>query len=110
MATYDFTATYTGDTFAGVKFTVEVNGSPMDLSSTSIECKFRFKKKTGVVKKILTNGNGITITDAVNGKFEIDAFGVDLPAAVYYYDIQFTTGQVVKTYISGEFKVLQDVT
>jgi hypothetical protein len=54
----------------------------------------------------LTNGSGLTITNAVNGQFEIDEQIISIPADRYYYEITFQlqTG-AVKTYISGYWTI-----
>ena len=110
-STYNFPNILRGDTFSAVQFTVNVNGSPKDLTSTGIKCEFRKSSKQGPSFKILTETGGITIVVAVNGIFRIDEFNpVAIEVGEYYYDIQFTDGTVIKTYIEGTLTVLQDVT
>jgi hypothetical protein len=108
--TYNLADVLKGDTFNGVQFTVTVNGTPKDLTSTVITCDFRSSKKTGPVSLSLSIGSGITIVDAINGVFEIDAFDANMDVGIHYYDIQFVDGAVTKTYIEGTIKVFQDVT
>ena len=63
------------------------------------------------LKKEITDGVGITVEDALNGIFKIDAFIIDWTPDLYYYDVEITfLNGVVKTYIQGTLKVIQDIT
>ena len=100
------------DTFRSVEFIIDVDGTPVDLTGVTIQIQFRFRCKTGSVVKDIATTSGITITDAVNGTFEIDEFTpVDWAVDTYYYDAQITfTDGSIKTYIQGTVKILQDTT
>ena len=80
------------DTFSSVEFEYLDNvGNPIDLTGASIQIQFRYRCKTGSVVKDISNGSGITITDAVNGLFEIDKFTpITFDVNTYYYDVQTT--------------------
>lgn len=110
------TQTYTipnhlhGDTFKGTSFQVNVNSAPKNLSGTQITIEFRLAKKTGNVKKSLSIGQGITVTNAAGGVFQIDPFAVQMPVGIYYYDIQFNDAGVISTYVEGTWEIVQDVT
>jgi len=99
------------DTFEAVNFEINVDTVPVDLSDTTIRMQLR-KEYGGVVGLSLTSvGNaGITITDAANGLFRINQQIIDIPAFNYIYDIEFDFDGVVKTYISGNFLIKNDVT
>ncbi len=104
---------YKGDTFDGVQFTLlnTQNSTPIDLTGVNIKIQFRHNSKIGVIQKEITDGNGITIDDAVNGVFSVDSFIIDWPPIVYYFDVEITfPNGVVKTYIQGTIKVIQDIT
>tara|TARA_R110000796_G_scaffold76986_1_gene171886 strand:+ start:56 stop:412 length:357 start_codon:yes stop_codon:yes gene_type:complete len=104
---------YKGDTYDGVQFTIlnTLDNSPINLTGVSIRSQFRFGSKTGGIQKEITNGNGITIVDPINGVFSIDSFIIDWAADFYYYDIEMTfPNGIVRTYIQGNIKVIQDVT
>jgi len=110
---YNIPNHYKGDTFDGVQFTIINNDNqlPIDLTNVSIDIKFRKGKETGMVIKSLSNAVGITIVDAINGVFKIDSFILDWNVDTYYYDVQFTfENGVIKTYIKGLLRVIQDVT
>ena len=111
--TYNIPNIIKGDTFKDLQFTLSINSVVEDLTDYAIACKFRKNAKTGKEIKSFTVGVGITITDAVNGIFKIDAFNLDATfiAGTYYYDIEFTNGSGdIDTYIQGTFKITQDVT
>ena len=99
------------DTFEAVNFEINVDDVPVDLSDTTIRMQLR-KEYGGVVGLSLTSvGNaGITITDAANGLFKINTQIINIPAFNYIYDIEFNFDGEVKTYISGNFLIRNDVT
>ena len=99
------------DTFEAVNFEINVDEVPVDLSDTIIRMQLR-KEYGGVIGLSLTSigSAGITITDAANGLFKINKQIIDIPAFNYIYDIEFDFDGVVKTYISGNFVIKNDVT
>lgn len=99
------------DTFEAVNFEINVDTIPVDLTDTTIRMQLR-KEYGGVVGLSLTSvaSAGITITDAVNGLFKINQQIINIPAFNYIYDIEFDFDGIVKTYISGNFLILNDVT
>lgn len=111
-ATYNIPNQYAGDTFDGFQVTVTQTSNdvttPINLTNITIACKF--KKDSSTVLD-LTEGSGITIVDAEDGIFKIDAFSVPTDAGTYNYDIQFTySSGSVKTYMRGTMKVIQQIT
>jgi hypothetical protein len=104
------------DTFSGQQFQFEnADGGYTSLSGSTIRCQFRFLNKTGQLIKTITDGNGITITDAVNATIIIDPFDVleadGWRAFNYWYDIEITYASgTITTWIEGLFQVSQDVT
>jgi hypothetical protein len=110
MAQYNIPNQKQGDTFKGREFEVIINGSPKNLTNTAIRIDFRKDKKTGEVQKSLAVSTGITKTDALAGKFKIDAFLMDFPVGTYYYDVEFNDSGVITTYFEGSWTITQDVT
>jgi hypothetical protein len=100
-----------GDTFEAVNFEIKVDNLVVDLSDTIIRMQLR-KVYGGVVALDLSSVDnaGITITDAVDGLFKINEQIINIEADNYIYDIQFNFDGVVKTYISGNFLIKNDVT
>lgn len=104
---------YKGDTYDGVQFTLlnTEDNSPIDLTGVNIKIQFRYNSKIGDLQKEINNGDGVTISDAVNGVFSIDPFLIDWKPDLYFFDIQITfLNGIVRTYIQGTIKVIQDVT
>ena len=107
--TWDWTIT-NNDTFDGAEFTITVNGSPLDLTSATIELQSRKKGTNELVWSIDTD-DGITVTDAVNGVFEIDEQIISGEPGTFPYDIQITLSSgVIKTYVRGELTIERDYT
>jgi len=112
MKIYNFHDHLKGDTFEGTTFTISVNGVPLPLTSALIKMSLKPNKSTlkSVLDLSTTNGR-LLIIDAINGKFQVVPQIIDIPAALYYYDIQITLSNgKVKTYIEGQWKIEQDVT
>ena len=111
IQTYNIDNVIKNDTYNGFTAQINVNNAPLDLTGYSIRMYLREGSKTGAVRKALSTINGeISITDAANGDFSILPFIADIPAKTYFYDIEFTIGAIVKTYLEGTFNVIQDVT
>jgi hypothetical protein len=111
-AVYNIPNQYAGDTFDGFQVTVTQTSNdvttPINLDGITLACKF---KKDGATVLDLTEGSGITIVDAADGIFKLDAFSVPTETGNYNYDIQFTySGGSVKTYMRGTMRVIQQVT
>ena len=114
MATFDIyniRDQYKGDTFQGVQFTISNQDGAIDLTGVDIRTKFRRKTETGQVVKTITDGDGITLTDAANGIITFDAFDINWIADIYHYDIEITfTNDVIRTYVKGTLLLIQDTT
>jgi hypothetical protein len=100
-----------GDTFYEVDFEILKNQEAIDLTDAIIRMQVRQNYGGAIVLNFTSiDEEGITITDAVDGKFKINQRIIDIPAFNYIYDIQFTIDGIVKTYVSGNFLVTNDVT
>jgi hypothetical protein len=112
MQSYNFPNTIRGDSFDGVLFTVTVNGTPLDLSNAEIQMDLRLAPTSPIIKHFAV-GTGFTIAaDPTTGVFSFDSWSpVNVDVANYYYDIQITLDNgEIKTYISGRWNILQDIT
>lgn len=108
---YNFPDVISGDDFIGTTVTMQdADGDPIDLSSAQIRIAFRKDKNTGPVVKSISVGSGITLTDAVNGIFQIDAFTCTFGAGTYYHDWHFVLAGANKTLIRGTLEVVRDIT
>ena len=111
---YNFNDRYKNDTSNEVKFTItktiDTIVTPVDLTGVAIIMKLKKGVASTTSIKTFSVSSGITLTDATNGVFAVDAFIVDVDAFKYLYDIQITfTDGVVRTYLKGNFKVNQDI-
>ena len=100
------------DTFQSVTLQIDRDGSPIDLTGATIRMMLRIVKTQASPDLSLSSpSSGITITDAVNGEFEIDEQIISIDAAVYFYDLEIaeSSGEV-NTVMGGEFTIQQDVT
>lgn len=100
-----------GDTFNEVPFELKINDVAVDLSDTIIRMQLR-KEYGGVIALNLTSVDnaGLTITDSINGLFKINEQVINIDAYNYLYDIQFDFDGEIKTYVSGNFLITNDVT
>lgn len=93
-----------GTTFEAVKFAIDISETPIDLSEATIVMNLRKQNGGDVVLSLTSlNNKGITITDAINGCFEIDEQVIDIPVFNYIYEIGFDFDGKIKKYISGYF-------
>jgi hypothetical protein len=100
-----------GDTFEAVNFEIMINEVAVDLTDTVIRMQLR-KEYGGVIALNLTSVDnaGLTIIDAINGLFKINEQIINIEATNYLYDIQFNFDGEIKTYVSGNFLITNDVT
>ena len=101
-----------GDTFEAVNFELLVNTVALNLTGCTLRMQLR-KEYGGIVYLSLTSvaSAGITITSAASGLFKINKQVINIEAANYIYDIELIKADgTVKTYISGNFLITNDVT
>lgn len=101
-----------GDTFKEYPFQILINSVPLDLTDAVIKIDI---KKEPCYLPVLTltsvASNGITITDAVNGRFVINQQIINIPAFSYKYDVQITLADgTVNTFVGGLFQVINTIT
>ena len=93
-----------GDTFTGYEFTVEVNGSALDLTDAVIVLTL----DNGMGSLTTVGSGGLTITGVATGKVKIDKQVINFPAKKHHYEMTFTLSSGdVKTYIEGPWLVTQ---
>jgi hypothetical protein len=101
-----------GDTFEAVNFAMILNSVVLNLTGCTLRMQLR-KEYGGVIFLSLTSvaSAGITITNASGGLFKINRQIINIDAANYIYDIELIKADgTVKTYISGNFSITNDVT
>lgn len=101
-----------GDTFEAVNFQMLINTVALNLTGCTLRMQLR-KEYGGIVYLSLTSvaSAGITITTPANGLFKINRQIINLDSANYIYDIELIKADgTIKTYISGNFSITNDVT
>ena len=101
-----------GDTFEEVAFELLLNDLPYSLVGAIVRMQLR-KEYGGIPALSLTSvaSAGITITNAASGLFKINEQIIDICPFNYIYDIEIEFGDgTVKTYVSGNFLIKNDVT
>jgi len=101
-----------GDTFEAVNFQMIVNSVALNLTGCTLRMQLR-KEYGGVIFLALTSvaNAGITITNPSSGIFAINRQIINLDAFNYIYDIELIKADgTVKTYVSGNFSITNDVT
>lgn len=111
---FDFDDHKKGDTFDGASFQILEDGVAVDLTNAKITMDIRAKAKDAAYVLRLSTESAIPeieISGVTPGAFSILAQVIDIDAANYVYDIEitFASGRK-KTWISGKFPVIQDVT
>lgn len=104
-----------GDSWTGLEIQLRDknnNDQPIDLTGCSIEMDIVTHNKATTPAKTWSTTNGlITITDAVNGTFEVGD-GIDklnVEPNIYRYDIQVTfPDTTVITYLTGKWTIQAD--
>lgn len=108
--TYDIPPHRRGDTWDGINsISININGVPIVLSGAAIKMEFRQGLDTPVAMTFSTTDNTIQILNA--NTIRIPPRKIEVPFAKYFYDLQVTypTG-VVKTYMSGSWPIVPDIT
>jgi len=101
-----------GDTFEAVNFEIKVDDVAIDLTDARIRMQLK-KECAGKSYLSLTSllNSGLTITDALLGKFKINKQVIDIESGKYIYDIEIKfADNSVKTWVNGEFIINCEVT
>jgi len=108
---YNFPNHIKGDTFLAQSFIFKKNAVAIDLTGGSFRMMIKKHKRDTIAAVSLTDGSGITVTDAVNGVWEIDDQVIDIDEGKYYYDVEYTyPSGIIATYLSGFIEIIQDIT
>jgi len=108
--TYDINNHIKGDTFNGFDLEIIIDGEPLDLTDAIIKMQLRRNANASVALEFCTADSSIEIINAAEGKCRIMPRVVDIPAGVYLYDIEVTTGVTVRTVLTGKFSIVPDIT
>jgi hypothetical protein len=110
---YNFKPGIHGDTYPEISFNIKVNGINQDLSGCVIRMWLKPADKDNlqeIIKYETTNGK-VVITNPTGGNFKIVFGMLTMTPRLYNHDIEigFPTG-LTKTWIKGNFKILNDTT
>lgn len=95
-----------GDTFKKTLSFFDASNAPLDLSTASVKMQIRKKAGEPVLESI-SSGYGITV---VSNQVSIEKM-INIEKGTYRYDLEVTYASgIVRTYLSGLFKVSDDIT
>ena len=100
-----------GDTWPGINsITIVVNNNPLPLSGSVAKMEFREDIDAPPVLTLSTLDNSIVLS-ATPGVIVIPPKLINIPFGKYQYDLQVTFANgVVKTYMSGTWEIVPDIT
>ena len=111
---YDFKDQYRGTWFKGIKLfitkTIDGVTTPLDITGFIFEMDFK-RSETSNATWSITNGQGITIVDSVNGEVDIDGFLNSYPEYNYLQDLKITPpNEKTWVHFRGVYPILQNIT
>ena len=88
------------------------SGNPLDLTSAEVRMQLRNSLNAMAWEFSSVEEGGHKITILADGQIQFPRIvSWDIPATKYYYDLQVTNNDgYVRTYMSGSWKVNQDIT
>jgi hypothetical protein len=100
-----------GDTWGGINsITFTVNGSALPLTGAAVKMEFREDIDAPPILTLSTETSSIVIGQAP-GVLQIPPKLINIPFGKYQYDLQITFANgVVKTYMSGTWEIVPDIT
>jgi len=105
---YEFPTHISGDTFDGIRFTLVVNGSAVNLAGVTITTRvypYNSTKFSSGITWTVAN-NGLTVVDEASGIFQINPVDITLGPGTYKHYTQFVfPSNVKKTYIEGTWEI-----
>ena len=106
IATYNFPANYSGDSFVFDTFQIQRNGVKVDLTGASLNIQFKQTPAGGTMLQ-LSSPTDIFFIDAGNGIIGINEKIINLPPATYCYELKiaFADGEM-KTWAKGNWPIL----
>ncbi len=96
-----------GDDFSEL-FVFTVDGEPFSLNGAT--CKIQIKTSMGVSVGIWTEENGIILVDNTATWNITNSETSAFPTGSHKYDVEITVSGTKKTYVSGVFTVVGDIT
>ncbi|MFO0089295.1 MAG: hypothetical protein ACK518_00530 [bacterium] len=99
-----------GDTWSGITLDIKNSGVPIDLTGATI--RINLFHACGTKKQLYSGGGGITITDPVNGVFQINSINrLDWEIGKHNGDCEITYSNTIRTtYCIVNVTVTDDIT
>ena len=116
IATVNFTEQVDGDTFLAksVNFFIADGTTPLDLSDATPRIQIRKSGYNGRLVAELTIGDGIEWVVRASGTLQFGSISTSTwgGAGSYFYDLELTYGTsgIIRTYLRGEIKLIDDAT
>ena len=107
---YTIQEAVSGDTFKGVRFSVVINGSPLDLTGSTIIMEvFTSHNTSTIFSNEVDNAKISVINPPTAGIFELNKQIITLPVGIWNYEIRFTLSDGTKsTYVSGTWTISEN--
>lgn len=103
VVNYTFPDHHAGDTFPGLRFTININSTPANLTGAAISMIITGKSNL----TLSTANNTIAITGAATGQFEVSKQVINLTRGQYQYVIRITFANGdIKSYIKGIWRII----
>ena len=97
------------DTFDGVRWTINVNNAPLDLTGALIEMRITVCKKIVLFSTQTGNEKLKIIAPPTSGIFELSKHIISLSTGNYPYEMVFTLQDgTVKTYFHGTWLITEN--
>lgn len=100
-----------GDTISWEGSYTDDLGGVVDLTSYSIKCQARSKEdREAVLFTANTVDNTIDVYNATQGLYRIVLATTTYPVGKYLVDIEYQTGQLIKSSDTFELNIIEDIT
>lgn len=107
---YDFSKQIDGSSFMGATLIISSNGTAVDFTDATIDLWWTYSNNNGEVIRKSEIGDGITVTDAVNGTIQIDPFEFESGEGKYNYEMKITLSSgYIKKYLKGNIVILDTI-
>lgn len=110
-AIYNLPDAYRGDTYGPIIFRfTNVSGSGILLDGVRASVQFRNKKTNDVVAAWDTIDNTMTVSGNAVTMLAKPGEQMEIAPSTYSYDLQLTSGDIVRTYVRGDILIYKDIT
>lgn len=114
--TYDLPTGYKGDTYKALTFRFyktsgnSTSGQELSFDGYKAKLEVRSRRTNDLVLRLTTDDNSMYINGSRVTINNIPGDMMNMRGDVYNYDMQLTSGNLVRTYIQGRFPIVDDIT